>query len=79
MIQRAGFLGELVPMRFRVHLDPAGTAKPTEVLEMLLGDAVPARLVREALVGEDGRSAHEAREPKKKPRDETPPETELRP
>tara|TARA_B100001750_G_scaffold121716_1_gene96536 strand:- start:2470 stop:3105 length:636 start_codon:yes stop_codon:yes gene_type:complete len=67
-LERAGFVGELVPMRFRVHLDPAGTAKPTEVLEVLLGQDVPARLVREALVGEDGRTALDEREPKKRPK-----------
>ena len=81
VLERAGLVGELVPMRFTVHLDPAGTAKPTEVLEVLLGDAVPARIVREALLGADGRSALEARAPKPRSKKPAQPssETELRP
>ncbi|MBO6937410.1 MAG: TIGR03960 family B12-binding radical SAM protein [Deltaproteobacteria bacterium] len=77
VLERAGFVGDLVPLRFSVHLDPAGTAKPTEVLEVLLGDAVPARLVRESLLGADGRSALEAREKPKRVATETA-ESELR-
>ena len=50
----AGLRGDLLPIRFRVHLDPEGTAKPSEVLDLLVGAEVPARIVREGLLGPGG-------------------------
>jgi radical SAM family uncharacterized protein/radical SAM-linked protein len=50
-LQRAGLRGHLVPIELRVAIRGDGTAKPTEVLEALLGRAdVPARFVRAALL-----------------------------
>jgi radical SAM-linked protein len=50
-LQRAGLRGELVPVELRVAIRGDGTAKPTEVLEALLGRAdVPARFVRAELL-----------------------------
>jgi radical SAM family uncharacterized protein/radical SAM-linked protein len=79
VLARAGLVGDLVPLRFSVHLDPSGTAKPTEVLEVLLGETVPARLVREALIGTDGHGVLEARAPRKKRKRPEAEQTELRP
>jgi hypothetical protein len=46
----AGLTGDLVPLSFALRLDPAGTAKGTEVLSALFDrDDVPARLVRTGL------------------------------
>ena len=50
-LQQAGLRGDLVPVELRVAIRGDGTAKPTEVLEALLGRAdVPARFVRAALL-----------------------------
>ncbi|MCA9582468.1 MAG: TIGR03936 family radical SAM-associated protein, partial [Myxococcales bacterium] len=49
-LQRAGLVGELVPIRYTLSLTGKGTAKPTEALEALLGTPEPlARIVRAGL------------------------------
>ena len=48
-LQAAGIVGDLLPVRFGVRMTDDGSAKPTEVLRALLGEDVPARLVREGL------------------------------
>jgi radical SAM family uncharacterized protein/radical SAM-linked protein len=50
-LQQAGLRGDLVPVEVRVAIRGDGSAKPTEVLEALLGRAdIPARFVRAALL-----------------------------
>ena len=48
-LRRAGLLGDLVPIRFATKLGHGVSAKPTEVVEALLGAPVHARLLREGL------------------------------
>ncbi len=50
-LAKAGILGDLIPLRFATRMDDKGSAKPTEVIEALLGD-VPCRLVREGVYAE---------------------------
>lgn len=51
VLEKAGYAGDLVPIRFRVSLEPTGSAKASEVMTALLGEIeLPLRLVREALV-----------------------------
>jgi radical SAM family uncharacterized protein/radical SAM-linked protein len=51
VLQQAGLRGDLVPVELRVAIGGDGSAKPTEVLEALLGRAdVPARFVRAGLL-----------------------------
>ncbi|MFT3921394.1 MAG: TIGR03960 family B12-binding radical SAM protein [Myxococcales bacterium] len=46
-LSQAGIGGDLLPFTFTVHMTGQGGARPSEVLEVLLGDAeIPARLVR---------------------------------
>jgi radical SAM-linked protein len=46
-LQRAGIGGELLPFTFEVTMTGQGGARPSEVLQVLLGDAeLPVRLVR---------------------------------
>jgi hypothetical protein len=46
-LTRAGFEGVLVPLSFSLKVTGQGGARPSEVLDTLLGDAeIPARLVR---------------------------------
>ncbi len=55
-IVRAGYMGDLLPLRFRTRMTASGTAKPSEVLAVLLGEDVPARFIRTAqgrLVGDE--------------------------
>jgi radical SAM family uncharacterized protein/radical SAM-linked protein len=55
VLRRAGLLGELTSIRMRLRISPGGTAKPSEVLEALLGRAdLPARFVRAALLFNQG-------------------------
>jgi len=51
VLEAAGLVGDLVPMRIRLHITGGLTARPGEALHTLLGqpDEVPARWVREAL------------------------------
>jgi len=51
VLEAAGLVGDLVPMRVRLHITGGLTARPGEALHALLGqpDEVPARWVREAL------------------------------
>lgn len=47
VLDQAGVFGtDLTPLRFVTYQDPKGTAKPTEVLKVLFGDDLEARLVR---------------------------------
>ncbi|MEM9072670.1 MAG: TIGR03960 family B12-binding radical SAM protein [Myxococcota bacterium] len=45
----AGLIGDLVPIRFTTFLGNDGTAKPTEVIQALLGELPSVRFVREGL------------------------------
>jgi radical SAM-linked protein len=50
-LARVGLQGDLLPVRIKLRITPNGTAKPSEALEALLGDAeLPVRFVREALL-----------------------------
>jgi radical SAM family uncharacterized protein/radical SAM-linked protein len=50
-LAEAGMLGELTPIRVRLRITDAGTAKISEAIETLLGRTdVPARFVRERLL-----------------------------
>jgi radical SAM-linked protein len=49
-LHRAGLRGDLTSVRMRLRILPSGTAKPSEVMEALLGrDDVPSRFVRAGL------------------------------
>jgi radical SAM-linked protein len=51
---RAGIGGELIPLTFTLKMTGQGGARPTEVLEVLLGDPeIPARFVRVFMGRED--------------------------
>jgi hypothetical protein len=55
VLERAGIGGRLLPIRLRLRITGGGTAKPTEALEVLLGERdLPVRLVREALLAHAG-------------------------
>jgi hypothetical protein len=47
-VAEAGIAGELLPVRFETRVTPKGTCKPAEVVAALLGEGMPARLVRVA-------------------------------
>ncbi|QQR89768.1 MAG: TIGR03960 family B12-binding radical SAM protein [Myxococcales bacterium] len=50
-LERAGYMGDLVPIRFSVGITPHGSAKAAEVIEVIFESKdMPARLVRESLV-----------------------------
>ena len=49
VLERAGLVGELVPIELRMRLTQDGSAKATEAVEALLGAGIPARCVREGL------------------------------
>ena len=54
-LERAGIVGDLTPLRIRIKITDAGSAKVSEALETLLGrDEVPARFVRERLGWREG-------------------------
>jgi radical SAM family uncharacterized protein/radical SAM-linked protein len=48
VLERAGIAGRLFPIRMTIQITGSGSAKPSEVLEVLFGE-LPARFVREAL------------------------------
>lgn len=48
-LTRAGLVGELVPVRFTTKLVQGGSARPSEVVQALLGEERPVRLVRVGL------------------------------
>ncbi|MEZ4251012.1 MAG: TIGR03960 family B12-binding radical SAM protein [Polyangiales bacterium] len=48
-LARAGLVGELVPLRFSTNLVQGGSARPSEVVQALLGRELPVRLVRVGL------------------------------
>ncbi|HHH29187.1 MAG TPA: TIGR03960 family B12-binding radical SAM protein [Polyangiaceae bacterium] len=52
VLDAAGIVGDLVPVRIRMQITGGGTAKPSEALRVLLGldEDLPARWVREALL-----------------------------
>jgi radical SAM family uncharacterized protein/radical SAM-linked protein len=55
VLQRAGLVGELLPVELRLRITGSGTAKASEALQALLGrDDVPARFVRAALLSTQG-------------------------
>jgi len=49
VLERAGLLGELMPIALRMRLVQDGSAKATEAIEALLGVDIPVRCVREGL------------------------------
>jgi radical SAM family uncharacterized protein len=49
VLERAGLIGELVPIAIRMRLAQDGSAKATEAIEALLGADIPVRCVREGL------------------------------
>ena len=54
-LERAGVLGDLVPMAFEVHIAGQGGVRPSEVLEALLGTReLPTRVVRSFMGVADG-------------------------
>jgi hypothetical protein len=54
-LERAGLVGDLLPIRIQLRFTDAGTAKVSEALDTLLGTTdVPARFVRERLVWRSG-------------------------
>lgn len=57
VLEAAGLVGALVPIRIRLQITGGGTAKPSEALAVVLGeDDLPVRWVREALLAHvDGR------------------------
>ncbi len=48
-LTRAGLIGELLPIRFSTKLVQGGSARPSEVVQALLGRELPLRLVRVGL------------------------------
>ena len=52
-LAQAGIVGDLLPLRIRLNITDAGSAKVSEALQTLLGeenkDELPARFVREHL------------------------------
>jgi radical SAM-linked protein len=51
-LTRAGLVGDLVPLRFATRLVSGGSARPSEVVQALLGAELPVRLVRVGLFAE---------------------------
>ena len=51
VLARAGIAGDLVPLTLVIRQTQTGTARASEAVYALLGDEVPARLVRAALHG----------------------------
>ena len=51
-LTRAGLVGDLVPVRFTTTITPNGSARPSEVVQALLGAEHPVRLVRVGLFAE---------------------------
>lgn len=49
-LQRAGLVGDLLPIRLHIEITGQGSAKASEAIEALLGAETPKRLVREALL-----------------------------
>ncbi|MEZ4390523.1 MAG: TIGR03936 family radical SAM-associated protein [Polyangiales bacterium] len=47
-IEAAGYVGGLLPVRFLTRVTPNGAAKPSEVIDGLFGEEVPARFIRVA-------------------------------
>lgn len=51
-LERAGLFGDLVPVRFTTRILQGGSARPSEVVQALLGAEHPVRLVRVGLFAE---------------------------
>jgi hypothetical protein len=48
-VRAAGYVGELLALRFRTRVLPTGAAKAMEVVEALFGPEAPARYIRTAM------------------------------
>jgi radical SAM family uncharacterized protein/radical SAM-linked protein len=71
VLERAGLAGRLFPIRMRLKITGSGAAKPSEVIEVLLGE-MPARFVREGLYAHvDGQpvAPHEIEKLRRAPRE----------
>ncbi len=52
-LERAGIVGNVLPLDVTVRMDPSGAAKVTEIVNAVLGSDVPHVAVRAALLAGD--------------------------